>query len=335
MLLSWGALLALVSDGAADARRVIFTGRQSQYYDFSTYFGQGYFEFVRVTLVPYLCLVVFAFFGRSSRRLILSGVALCLFLGAAAQMVSGQRWPMAFYMVAIAYLSLVLFGRKGRRALMTSGLAFYLFVMFTTFLMVRYGANASGLGAEFVAIHRDVLRRITISSFWPTYQAFEVFPRVLDYQYGATWIQDLRGFLPGPDENFSVEYSRLLGQSWGSAPLSFVGELYANFGSLGVLVGSGLLGWIIGFFELRLGRRVPIDRMASVEYATVGVALLRIVFGASIGFVTYALMPIIAFRVMNLVATGVQRFVATALHGRRADEPRPLPLKKRPRCDHA
>ena len=282
------------------AKEIIHMGRRSQYYDTSTYMGQGYFELIRIGLLPYLALLFFTkYYNLSFRRKIFSYFAIIMVV--LISLASGQRWPTAFFILTFTYLFALLRNSNFFNKKIIISIFFLLTILFLlTYLMNRSSVQYAQGFAIFPAIIKRLFYRITLASHLPAYLTYFVFPDIMGYQMGCTWLQDLLAYLPGPDSTFGVIYSNILGQSWGSAPLTILGELYVNLGLLGPASGFIILGIIITYLQEIFRIKMAADNSFAVDYAIIGIGLIRLCYGSTIGFISNALLPIIFFRLIFL-----------------------------------
>lgn len=293
------ALHKMANGDMSAAKQIIHAGRQSQYYDADTYVGQGYFELIRTGLFPYLALVLYMGLRNKSKFLPFLGysaILICLCFSLA----SGQRWPAVFFMITFIFLFALLNKNivSKKNVLLFVALAGILFIL--TFLMNRSSLqDAEGLSV-FWAIGTRLFYRISLASHLPVFFAYIIFPNELPFQFGKIWTQDLLAYLPGPDDTFGVTYSAVLGQSWGSAPLTILGELYANFGMFGPIGGFILLGVFLTLLQEFYKTKITLFGYYAVDYSIMAIGFVRLLYGSTIGFISNALLPIIFFRCLFL-----------------------------------
>jgi len=163
------------------------------------------------------------------------------------------------------------------------------------------------LGAADIASALKFLFWRTITgSITPAYFYLELFPKRIDYLWGASFPNPAGLF---PFENFPLtkEVSRIVSPEafalgiTGSAPTVFWAEMYANFGAIGVIASSFLVG--IGMFVishvLSLVRLSP-----SVIAATVSVAMhYKTLSGTSLSnyFIDTTLTAIVLVTLISLL----------------------------------
>jgi oligosaccharide repeat unit polymerase len=75
---------------------------------------------------------------------------------------------------------------------------------------------------------------------------FDDFPYKFDFYYGKTWLYDLSLFLPGTSENFGTHLKNLLELDFtgGSVTATLTGQSYIDFGLVGVIIISFVVGFL-------------------------------------------------------------------------------------------
>lgn len=297
-------LLSGSSVGSAQA--VVYRGRQLLYYIEEDYFGQGFFDFVRVAFLPYVA-TLFATHMLITRSLIARTMGVLSVLGASLGLLAlGQRWPLLSYFMILWLLMYHWLPKRALRISVVWGSISICMFFIGTVLTGRYHGTGD-IWIDLPEILESMAYRVFEASLIPTRKAYALFPSVLDFKYGETWINDLMGYLPGPQPNFSVEYARLLGDSWGSAPLTAFGEMYVNFGALGVAIGSILYGVLVGSVELSFVEQRKRTVQQSVDYAFLSVGFTRTAYSTLLAVVSYALLGILIVRVFRMMMSFLLR----------------------------
>jgi hypothetical protein len=128
-----------------------------------------------------------------------------------------------------------------------------LFLVFPFFVIVREYAGQIGP----VAAIENVGRRIFHVPASVLYYYFEVFPDVVPYQYGAT-IEKLAWILgrePFNSTNFVTLYSAPHAMASATANAAFLGNMNADFGLAGCLIGGVLVGVLLQAAQIYVVRR--------------------------------------------------------------------------------
>ncbi len=87
---------------------------------------------------------------------------------------------------------------------------------------------------------------------------FEVFPRHVDYQYGGTLMKPLLKLFDLPYfyiENYVYLYQFPNGIPTGHANAAFVSNLHADFGLIGVILGSLAVGMLMQGTQIHIARQ--------------------------------------------------------------------------------
>lgn len=212
----------------------------------TVYFGQGYLRQIYAVVGPvfWVALYLYNNWNRVSYNKVLLNGLLAFFVMAGA--LNGQIWMsvniMIFFVMAMVH------GRLAKTdSVLTRGLllrCFYIYIGLIIFIsLYRYFQFLQGRdSADIVA---GTLRRIYLPG---AIQLFGIFPDHEPFRYGATWLNDLRGILPGSVQSFAYEVHYLVhGGGWGfTLSPGIVASSYVNFGFIGVFFVSLVLGSVYG-----------------------------------------------------------------------------------------
>lgn len=100
---------------------------------------------------------------------------------------------------------------------------------------------------------------------------YESFPTAIPFQYGYGYVTDALVVLPGYSPNFGMWFKEQAGFDFtgGSITVSYLGEIYANLGWVGVIPLAFLYGFgLVWLFYHFTRRRRPDDLMLLVIFAT-------------------------------------------------------------------
>lgn len=271
------------------------------------YFGQGYLRQIYTVVAPVFCAAFYLLMKMgpvpSDRgvRLALLLFGLFFLFGA----LNGQIWislTVGVYFGLVAVLVMVWQGRRqvvGR--LLLRGLRYYIYLISFVFayrlFQILGGRHVEGgwIGS-------------TVKRIWSydRIRLFELFPDVYPFRWGSTWINDLRGILPGPLESFAYESHYLIhGGAWGfTASPGIIASSYLNFGYVGVFFVAFaftvlfclIFTWLVG---CNSAVRVALGALVSVRFA----------FGLPGDFAPYIvdLLTIIAILVSYILGNSVIR----------------------------
>lgn len=126
---------------------------------------------------------------------------------------------------------------------------------------------------------RTTVERVILAPSHTLYYYFEIFPEKLDYLYGATGGK--LTFLIGQDNfnigNYVYKYIIPRGLETGSANAAFIGNLYADFGIIGVLFGGIFVGAMMQTLQIVFyNKQKDILRTVIYVYAVYTFGLLTI-----------------------------------------------------------
>lgn len=207
---------------------------------------QGFLQAVRYSGLPIVA-VWFADYCRRGmhRRLSLSAVLLSLLLIT----LSGQRWPLMGALAGLmVYLSWVesdarrLVGR-----LLWLLLASALAGIALSSLLGRAVQGSAGLLAGIAAGAGDLFDRVLLGNALVPFASYELFPARERWLLGASWVQNLLAYAPGPGPSYPVSFAQLVtGSTQGfTSPPDFYTEAYINFGVPGLVVLAPLWGAVL------------------------------------------------------------------------------------------
>jgi oligosaccharide repeat unit polymerase len=203
------------------------------------------------TLYPFLILFAFARYLQTKQR-----AWACLFV---ASFLSGSLF--AGFTVAKAPLAALLLmvcgcyyvykgGRVGAKFVVS---LVVLFLAFPFFVTTREYASGADPLAAIEAIGQRIFYAPALGLYW----YFEVFPDVVLYQYGATMgrLAWTLGRKPFPTENIVGLYASPHGLASVHANAAFLGNMNADFGMAGCLIGGLLAGVLMQAAQVYIVRR--------------------------------------------------------------------------------
>jgi oligosaccharide repeat unit polymerase len=131
-----------------------------------------------------------------------------------------------------------------------------------------------------------VISRAFSGSIQPLYSYIEIFPQQLDFLYGQS-LPNPGGLLPFEPFVLTVEVNNIVNPAdvkrgvVGSMPTIYVGEAYANFGIIGVLILPFVISFLILFYEILI-------RSAKRFYFTSSVYILLILHIKNLSITGYS-----------------------------------------------
>ncbi len=127
---------------------------------------------------------------------------------------------------------------------------------------------------------------------------YETFPVTIPFQYGYGYIVDALVILPGYSPNFGTWFKEMAGYdfSGGSVTVTYLGEIFANFGWIGIVPICFGYGFGLTWLFYRLMRRISINNlMLLVICAT---TLKSIVSSGIISVLLYETMMLLAIHML-------------------------------------
>lgn len=266
---------------------------QARFLFTSVPFGGYLYEFYGVIL-PFLSLVAW---GRASFQpsRIWKLVASCVTGITSLVLISaGHRGPVLFYLLLIV----VFWGWVKRQSFVNwvPIILLLIVLMFVIMTGLVYGVEFDKKGirrASQISIER-VGHVQTIGLVF----VFDIFPRAIPFQHGRTFLEDLMGVLPGRQEGFATQIAHLRDVKSRNNPIGIVGDLYVNFGMIGIAVGMfifGILSQSLQIYFLRRERTLlNTTLLACLAVSITGVATSSIV-GTLFqrGVITYPLVYLV------------------------------------------
>ena len=315
---------AFVSGDEARVAQQLLKERRMEmtYFEASSYRGQGYVDQIRMIALPFsiACLVLWGFASRRRRYVALAAIGVVPVL--VFLMGTGQRHPMAAFVVSLAIIGYVVTDPSRHRRLLSwlGGVGFIAFFAMT-YLLGRY-THTDNFAKDLLMVFHGIWNRIIFSNAYGTLALFELFPNPEPFRWGFTWLNDLQGFLPGPYVAFSSWlYRRLYGTVGTAAPMCF-GEMYANFGLPGVLFGGFCLGLLLQTLQVVWARQSRYRVEHIVLYALGSMAFMRWGMGGLLAPIQHGAvglpMLIAAIRIAQQVWIGIETSCRDAFARRHA-----------------
>jgi hypothetical protein len=190
-------------------------------------------------------------------------------------LLTGQRWPVMYMAGAVGVLLMSLPGRRPRipgKVLLFAALV----GVALTALLNRGGGSSGGNLSEAIGSGASGLADRVLTGYIATpYASYGSMHDSLVNLSGASWLQSLHSYLPGPGASYAVTfYQRVTGDIQGfTAPPDAYTEAYLNFGWAGVLAFSCCWGMLLAVTGAALTRsREQLHRSASMCVLTTTIA---------------------------------------------------------------
>lgn len=154
----------------------------------------------------------------------------------------------------------------------TSVLLWFLILQTIALGRISYAVEGSSIFETIIISLNRLVERVFLTKGYATQKIFEYIPNYTDYRYGETIVTTLLGkqsdTLPLSQEMFIFIYGS--GSSGTAGPQAF-GEAYANFGVVGMLFYSLILGILVQLCTIFVRNRLSLDplKIAFLAYFTV------------------------------------------------------------------
>jgi len=303
---------AVASGDEVRAAQILLKERRMEmtYFEDSSYRGQGYVDQLRMVVLPYVLACLFLWARQSGKRGLQIAVGLLAVPTVVSLMGTGQRHPVLSFLLSLTILGYVMTSPHLHRKVLGACFAVGFSIFFAlSFMLGRY-AHTNSLGGDLSMVALGLWNRIAYSNALGTMALFDLFPNPEPFRWGTTWTNDLYGFLPGPYVAFSAWlFRRLYGFTGTASPMSF-GEMYANFGLPGVLIGSAMLGFAMQAAHVWWARKKVYRAEDLVVFAIGSMGFARLAMGGLLGPIQYGFvgLPLLYFFVR------LGQWVLRALH---------------------
>ena len=223
----------------------------------STYAIQGV-----TRVLPLLILLLFSRWYISGNRALRQFALILLVCDFACLFVVGIRATQICVLVQLGLLRNYFKPFRSGRVLLY-GATICTLLIFGTALKFGFGFSDSGILFSEVLTH--VAERISLGAKHLQY-VLALFPAELEHRHGMTYVQDFVSLIPSPlkrsifSANYWLDfngflYQRLYGYEGGTTTDTLIGEFYANFGFVGVGVGSFLYGFVLQTLSTRFAQQ--------------------------------------------------------------------------------
>lgn len=153
-----------------------------------------------------------------------------------------------------------------------------------------------GLSTDFLMVLLQSIWRpfVNIQNFDLIVKAF---PNRLNFLHGQSFFMDLAVLAPGYQPNFGTWLKDQLGLDFtgGSVTVTYLGELYANFGEVGGLWGAFLLGTVLDVLS-RYSRKFYDDYTCYPTIFAIAITSKAVVSSGFISPILYIMIPFIIYR---------------------------------------
>lgn len=270
--------------------------------------GIGWLVLLSIVFTTYSTIALFSYYLMS--KLQKRTACLVALLGVFLLLQFGNRAPAFEVVVCCGFIFCWHKWRKIPVLLMLSG-GVLIFLLLGAMQVVRQGISGD-------------LVMVLLQSIWRPFvniQNFDLivnsFPSRLNFLHGESFLMDLAVLAPGYQANFGTWLKDELGLDFtgGSVTVTHLGELYANFGVLGVMAGSFLLGVALDLLS-QYNRRFYQDYTSYPLIFAIAITCKAIV---SSGFVSPVLYIMVPFAIYHVTFNQTMRLHEMLFAGKRVN----------------
>jgi len=273
---------------------------------------EGKYHWYRLFMRDFLTMSSFGFFAHwlMSR----SRNAFFIFFGSFAvaafsMLMATEKGPLLFYLISLFMVYVIV--KHGGRITLYAGALSATAGLVISGVMYIYFMGTSNIGDGFAS----AFSRITTGEMADLYYYLSIFPDQVEYLLGRSFPNPL-GIFPWEPYRLTVEVMNIVNPDGeklgivGSAPTFFWGEMYANFGYLGIIVPPFFVGYVVYTINILIFR-LPMSPLVLAIYVWV---LMHIKNISSTGLSSYIIdvtgliMLIFTLIVMSILGGGVIRY---------------------------
>lgn len=202
------------------------------------------------TLYLFICFALFSNYlvKRNRRSLIL--FTLVFLANVFSAIYATQKAPFVWLLIGLILVYLISLNKKIK---VNHVLFFGTTAVLVLFFSYKYFMNLQDRSAA--EIFTSILSRAFTGQISPAYYYLELFPNQIGFLHGQS-LPNPGGIFPWEHYRLTVEVMNIKFQNLasldivGSAPTAFWGESYANFGFLGIIIGSIYIGLILAITQI-------------------------------------------------------------------------------------
>jgi oligosaccharide repeat unit polymerase len=269
-------------------------------YSGERYFAPGYVNQFKNILLPLITLFLIAKYCLQKKRMDLLIVLGLVPLNVIFLLGTGQRGAfMRIMLILFVFINITMTSRKNLLANLIVLITSITLFAFTSFSLGRV-TNEESTGQSVMAkLIMELPKRMLAGNQKAAVVGFRyVYDK--DIQYGADWWSHMKEVLPGQGDKITLEsenFQILSGSTRGTAPLSIWGQIWYNFGPVGVIVISFIMGLIYKWLYVRfLHKRKSLLNL--LIHAAITVMIGTWVAGAPIVLFNTGLVTVILFKVL-------------------------------------
>ena len=263
---------------------------------------EGKYHWYRLFMRDFLSLASLSFFANwliCGKRISFLFFSISFIITTFSMIMSIEKAPFMYYLISIL-LVYVIVNRNGTfNARLIIIVASFVFLMIG--MMYVYFMNSLNI---WVGIKSGFFR-ITTGQMSGLYHYLRIFPEQVDYLWGRSF-PNPRDIFPWEHYHLTVEVNNIVNSTdkesgiVGSMPTFFWGEMYANFGYLGILMPPFLIGYVIYAINI-LYFRLPMTPLVLAVFIWLGLHL-RTLSGTGLSnfVIDIAIFVIMIFTIFTL-----------------------------------
>jgi len=273
---------------------------------------EGKYHWYRLFMRDFLSMSSFGFFAHwlMSR----SRIAFFSFFGSFAvaafsMLMATEKGPLLFYLIALFIVYLIV-QRSGRLTWLALALCITGGVLIASTMYIYFmGSSNIGFGIA------SAFSRITTGGMADLYHYLTIFPEQVGYLLGRSF-PNPQGIFPWEPYSLTTELNEIVNPHQeklglvGSMPTFFWGEMYANFGYLGIIVPPFFVGYVVYSINI-LVFRLPMSPLVLAIYVWVLMHIKDISITGLSGYiinVTGLIILLFTLIVMGILGGGVIRY---------------------------
>jgi oligosaccharide repeat unit polymerase len=273
---------------------------------------EGKYHWYRLFMRDFLSMSSFGFFSHwlMSR----SRIAFFSFFGSFAvaafsMLMATEKGPLLFYLIALLIVYLIV-QRSGRLTWLALALCITAGVLIASAMYIYFMGSSNiwfGIASAF--------SRITTGGMADLYHYLTIFPEQVGYLLGRSF-PNPQGIFPWEPYSLTTELNEIVNPHQeklglvGSMPTFFWGEMYANFGYLGIIVPPFFVGYVVYSINI-LVFRLPMSPLVLAIYVWVLMHIKDISITGLSGYiidVTGLIILLFTLIVMGILGGGVIRY---------------------------
>jgi len=210
------------------------------------------YAWLRTLIFPLLIILSLGYYFLARRRIWLIFFILSLIIGVSYAAFSMAKMPVAsVFLIVALFVYIYKSGRINKKFLILAS-SLILGFPFLAFILSYYGSEFG-----FFSAIRAIIRRLFHVQAYVLYHYFEVFPERVGYLYGKSIgrLADLMGWEYFNTANYVFRHIFPRAVETGQSNTAFIGNLHADFGVVGVILGGLITGFLMQTIQVFILRK--------------------------------------------------------------------------------